>query len=530
MNATSPPILPASSEHAGPQSPHGSLYQVDHNGSESTTPRSRNTLLLNRRCLYAEPADSRTVAHPVNAGPQFGQAFFLDLIPDYVDGVYPVWPVITETELREYIATMDTDQEIRSFVHAFGACTLNLTRYGDKRTEEVLQTIETLMDYSIETIRPAYKSFRSSVMRVMQSMFIHNCLMTMQASDAAFHYMRDSITAVQLLRIDNPETMAHLPPPERSRRQRMYWQAYIHERFVAILDYRHAVLPPLDDLPEDDPTIPIQVHDGFNQIIKLFRLLDPEFLKNWLGSQGGNVTSSWIEAKSRELEGDEESNAREMESLLMQRADLAITREWLRTLVWRLAMSQTLLSSRSSKECLSLLFPVRLSQNLRRQVSEMSREDIEVHGSSITQKLFEITDTIADVLIHVPAATLEETALRIEDYLFILDFVLQFPTLDQTRRGILLGKLERLQSLFPEVCSATNSPNLPFDMQSPTGDPWYQVTQSKIGPEMSAEPAGLEGLVPVQNFEQSQSARRDSQQAAWNHISRRLSMATFNTS
>jgi hypothetical protein len=210
---------------------------------------------------------------------------------------------------------MDSDQDVRSFIFAFGACTLNLTRYGELRTDEVQRTIETLMDYSISTMKPPYKSFRPSVMRAMQSTFIHNCLMSIQASDAAFHYMRDSLTAVQLLRIDNPEVMAPLPPPERSRRQRLYWQAFIHERFIAILDYRQAILPPLHALPEDDPTIPIQVHEGFNQIIKLFRLLDTDFLKNWLDSKGGSVTSSWVEAKSRELEGDEETNAEELARL-----------------------------------------------------------------------------------------------------------------------------------------------------------------------------------------------------------------------
>jgi hypothetical protein len=98
----------------------------------------------------------------------------------------------------------------------------------------------------------------------------------------------------------------------------------------------------------------------------------------------------------------------------------------------------------------------------------MSRQDIEVHGSSITQKLFEITDTIADVLIHIPAATLEETALRIDDFLFILDFVLLLPQLDATRRGILLEKLERLQTMFPEAVSNASSPNLP-------GTKWHSL-------------------------------------------------------
>jgi len=213
----------------------------------------------------------------------------------------------------------------------------------------------------------------------------------------------------------------------------------------------------------------------------------------------------------------------------MQRADLAITREWLRTLIWRLAMSETLLSSRSSKECLSLLFPVRLSQNLRQQVTSMSRQDIEVHGSSIVQKLFEITDTISDVLIHVPAATLEETSHRIDDLLFILDFVLQFPTLDETRRGILLEKLERLQGLFPEVVSTMSSPNLPIDLQSPTNDPWYQVAQSKIGPDTNSETADVEELAPMSYVDEPRLHPTRTQQATWNHISRRLSMAHFST-
>jgi len=446
-----------------------------------------------------------------------------------------VQPVIAEYELRQYIEVMDTDQDVRSFIYAFGGCTLNLTRYGSRRTAEIVQTIEDLMDLSIQSMRRAHKQFHFSVMRAMQSMFIHNCLMSINGPDAAFYYISDAISIIQLLRIDNPEHAANLSPPERSRRQRLYWQAYIHERFLAILDYRRAILLPLYTLPEDDPTLSIQVHEGFIQIIKLFQMLDPEFLGSWLDSQGGGVTSTWVEAKSRELEGDREADARELAMLsMMQRADLTITREWLRTLVWRLAMSQTLLSTRSSKECLSLLFPVRLSQTLRQQVSSMSRHDIEVHGSSITQKLFEITDTIADVLIHVPAATLEETALRIDDFLFILDFVLLFPHLDATRRGILLEKLERLQTMFPEALSNANSPNLSLELQSPGGenDPWFQVAQSKTA-------AGLEGLakgvataqaqIQTQSQEAPRSEARSEKLATWNDISKRLSMqvATF---
>lgn len=125
------------------------------------------------------------------------------------------------------------------------------------------------------------------------------------------------------------------------------------------------------------------------------------------------------------------------------------------------------------------------------------------------------------MLIHVPAATLEETALRIEHFLFILDFVLQLPQLDLTRRGILLEKLERLHTMFPSAVSNASSPNVPLDLHSPgANDPWHQVTQSKIA-------SGLEELANGRGstVELPHADAKAGLLATWNHISQRLTMA-----
>ncbi|QDS73862.1 hypothetical protein FKW77_006823 [Venturia effusa] len=420
--------------------------------------------------------------------PEFDASFFLNLLPDYLSSVYPPQPIITESEVREYVQNMAHDAGARAFVLAFGAVTMNLTCTGDKRTENITRMIEHLVVRAIEARGLITTKFHSSVAKTMTAVFLHNCLMTMRDSDTAFYYMREAVTLVQLLRIESPLPDEPINPTEKARRQRLYWQIFVHERFLAILDYRPAVMPPLSALPDDDPTIPLRVQEGFNQIIKLFRLLDAEFLQNWLGShETSTVTPAWIESKHRELDIQDESDSHQMAALSsMQRADLVITRQWLRTLVWRMAMSKTLLSSKSSKGCLSLLFPVRLSQQLRLQVTSMSRDAIEIHGSGIVQKLFEITDTIADVLINIPAGNLEETALRVDDFIFLLEFVFTFPTLDQTRRGILRSKLETLQAMFPEIA---NSPATTVASASPLPrgeDPWLQVTWSMI-PEPAAE-------------------------------------------
>ncbi|TID24294.1 hypothetical protein E2P81_ATG02595 [Venturia nashicola] len=454
--------------------------------------------------------------------PEYDASFFLGLLPDYMSSVYPPQPIIPELEVREYVQNMLHDAEARAFVLAFGAVTLNLTCTGEKRTEHIMRMIEHLVMRAIEARGLIMAKFHASVPKTMTSIFLHNCLMTMRDSDTAFYYMRDAVTLVQLLRIDAPLPNESITPTEKARRQRLYWQIYVHERFLAILDYRPAVMPPLAALPDDDPTIPLRIQEGFNQIIKLFRLLDTEFLQNWLGShETSTVTPAWIESKHQELDNQDESDLHQLAALSsMQRADLVITRQWLRTLVWRMAMSKTLLSSKSSKGCLSLLFPVRLSQQLRLQVTSMSREAIEIHGSGIVQKLFEITDTIADVLINIPAGNVEETLLRVDDFIFLLGFVFQFPTLDQTRRGILRSKLETLQTMFPEMA---NSPATTVASASPMlgkVDPWMQVTWSMI-----PEPAP-EQLPAAEQIEQPQQwcPPEANHHVQRNEIARRLSV------
>jgi hypothetical protein len=423
--------------------------------------------------------------------PEYDASFFLSMLPDYMTSVYPVNPIITAEEVRDCVEIMGREEDAKSFVLAFGAVTLNLTCVGDRRTERVIKMIEHLVTRSVEARGLTTTNIRTSVRKAMTSLFLHNCLMTMRDVDTAFYYMRDAITLVQLLRIDSPLPGTPDSPPERARRQRLYWEAYIHERFLAILDYRPAILPQLSALPEEDPTIPLSVQEGFNQIIKLFKLIDAEFLQNWLGNHDtSTVTPAWIENKHKELDNQDEDDLNQLNALTtMQRADLVITRQWLRTLVWRLAMSKTLLSSQASKGCLSLLFPVRLSQQLRQQVGSMSRDAIEIHGSGIVQKLFEITDTIADVLINIPAGNLEETALRVDDFIFLLQFLFTFPTLDQTRRGILTTKLETLQNLFPTMAAspATTAASASPMLEGLHEDPWYQVASSMIPEEASTE-------------------------------------------
>ncbi|KAL6364663.1 hypothetical protein LRP88_00633 [Fusarium phalaenopsidis] len=106
------------------------------------------------------------------------------------------------------------------------------------------------------------------------------------------------------------------------RKQRLYWQLFIHERFAAIA----LGLPPVlmaCGYPQPDVTLPTYIQTGFGSLCRLFSILDNDFMHYWTKYQGssekmgimfwnpeprhGEITASWIERKHQELDAHERS-------------------------------------------------------------------------------------------------------------------------------------------------------------------------------------------------------------------------------
>jgi hypothetical protein len=69
------------------------------------------------------------------------------------------------------------------------------------------------------------------------------------------------------------------------------------------------------------------------------------------------------------------------------------------------------------------------------------------HGTGILQKIFDLTDTIADILMHVPAA-INETKTNLShlgDFVFLYRFLLSMSKFYHVEETILRTKLETLQ-------------------------------------------------------------------------------------
>lgn len=165
---------------------------------------------------------------------------------------------------------------------------LHLRRCGcDNLTDSEIDTVAQASYWVIETVKalpPHLTDQEITVRRIMTVQLAHICLMAMHKHHTAFYCLRQSISMVQILQIEDPTIMAALPMPERARRQRLYYEVFVHERFLAISDHRSVLLSHLPRLPYHDDSVERSVQAGFEQIIRLFSLIDGEFLTNWYAS------------------------------------------------------------------------------------------------------------------------------------------------------------------------------------------------------------------------------------------------------
>ncbi|KFH45591.1 Transcription factor-like protein [Hapsidospora chrysogenum ATCC 11550] len=478
-------------------------------------------------------SNSSTPTTAGGGGPEYYYTadFFLSLIPDYESIVYPVSPIITADELRAAIASMHATHQDAALVYGFAAVTINLSQTsswtlvnGDVAAQAHDLMQRSLVAHRLADLGPGPGPARRlgelsiNVKRVMTCIFLEITMMAFRLFQRSFVILREAISLVQSFKVHRYTAEDHhsndatnddhdpsaprrasssctttttLDRAEVARRQRLYWECFIHERFVNIMSGCPSVLPPLSSgLPLHDTTIPPHVDLGFRHLISLFSVMDDSFLSHWNAQQDPRrpvteaMTAQWIESKQAELDRHEAETTAEDERLRvaaaaastghnadmastrvaglteLQHADIFITRLWLRTLVWQLALSNGLLRSappQTAHQGLSLHFPARrLSAQLRGLVSRLgSVASIGTHGSGILQKLFEITTTVADVLALPPGqATGEEgddVRARVEDFLFLVSFLFRFERISREERDYMREKLEVLQQIYTAV-------------------------------------------------------------------------------
>ncbi len=130
---------------------------------------------------------------------------------------------------------------------------------------------------------------------------------------------------------------------------------------------------------------------GLVYLAKMFAIVDEKFSEIWGNLRVGTKalpedwppnTPMWLSSLQQQL-----TNAlpEKLDITEFQVADLRITQQWLRTIVWQLSTASGCLSSTSADETMRLSFPIDVARELTIVTSRLSLPTMEAHGFGLVR-------------------------------------------------------------------------------------------------------------------------------------------------
>ncbi|KAE8381688.1 hypothetical protein BDV26DRAFT_72643 [Aspergillus bertholletiae] len=196
---------------------------------------------------------------------------------------------------------------------------------------------------------------------------------------------------------------------------KLFWLLLISERAHAIRRRRPITLQITNTSPAVD-TPPLDTFSlGFSHLVDLYRPFDESFLSIWNGTQGLCTRDSLVQLEEhlqRSVPAD-----LDLPDVLL--ADLRVSQQWLRTMIWQLATTAGFLSSTPTHPSLDFRYPLQIARDLSLATWKLSQESMETHGVGLVEKIFEVACTLTDVMACLSSTGLRSSGFEMgpQDYL-----------------------------------------------------------------------------------------------------------------
>lgn len=148
------------------------------------------------------------------------------------------------------------------------------------------------------------------------------------------------------------------------------------------------------------------------------------------------------------------------EPTAIQKADLLITQQWLRLIVWQSSFRQSLLSWTAPHESMHFGFPLAIARSTANVLQSLPSTAVEVHGMGIFEKIFEIGTWCMNVLGAIDHASVTGSPISGIRGTMGMDFVGtgDLGVLGVSRKGVAIDPLE----FFVRTLSATPNSRTQF--------------------------------------------------------------------
>lgn len=131
----------------------------------------------------------------------------------------------------------------------------------------------------------------------------------------------------------------------------------------------------------DYPTVAEGANDavaltGLTCLCNLFGIIDDTFSRVW-NTARSECSSIWLAGLQRQLD---EALPVDINCPEAQEADLRISQQWLKIVIWQMSTASGCLSSTSADVFLSFTYPIDVSKEVVAITNRLSRQAVEVHG------------------------------------------------------------------------------------------------------------------------------------------------------
>jgi hypothetical protein len=311
------------------------------------------------------------------------QPSLLEAIEIYRLRLYPIWPIVDVQELQEGLTA--GIPQLCLLATAIRLATVAQLRLDSVSPNDVPRM--SLEDYD--------NNLDLDSLRIAFFMHIYH---ENQASGGAgggksLLYLRQAITISQVMCLERESSYVGLPEAEQQMRRRILWLLFVTERGVAMLHKLPVILKPNTLLPVPGRDDQGHVLPAFLKLVNLFWVFDQSGIFEIFQNSDSDLSNMNSTARGclDLLQNRLQDNTADYESSNdVQKADIFVTRQWMRAVLWRAAARLGMATVASS--------PIRIAKEFLNFVAQLPKAAIEAHGPTMEFKTYDIATAVIDAV------------------------------------------------------------------------------------------------------------------------------------
>ncbi|RLL94775.1 hypothetical protein CFD26_102538 [Aspergillus turcosus] len=438
--------------------------------SELRTQNAQDNEPSNPEIAIASPTVSDSLVAPTSGRCRFARRENLlprELIRDCSEYFFArmqgTIPILQAETFQRYVDRMNDCIHAYCLVVSFCAFVMMQTGYSSQAASSTwAQSMDAgreLLDEATDTRRhldPLTVPVRQSI---TIAFLLYGCHIALGNQRHAYYFLREATTLYTAGMLDTQSGALDGDAEDSSLAGKLFWLLLISERAHAIRRHRPVTLqitansPILEDASPQDPD-----SIGFRCLAELYRPFDESFLGLWNGTHATCSPESLIRLDQHICD----AVPPDLELPDIPMADLRVSQQWLRTMIWQLSTTAGFLSSKASHPCMEFRYPLQIARDLSLATWKLSTQSMETHGIGLIEKIFEVACTLTDVMACLSTAGLRSSGFNLGPQDYLKHFFSLVNTLPGGRQRFLPLLLTKVGQTLPSMLQPiTQHLNLP---------------------------------------------------------------------